>query len=106
MDTTTTTADLQACFAHAAEISAKRDSAIGKPLTEDEKIIAACAFAKGADHARAQEAHALALLDRIVNVADLLLTTGNKSMPIDMTPPPSWLSDARELLVSTRGGAA
>ena len=101
----TNTDDLQAGFAHAAEISAKRDSAIGKPLTEDEKIIAACAFAKGADHARAQDANALALLDRIVNVADLLLATGNKSMPIDMSPPPSWLSDARELLAKREGGA-
>lgn len=48
---------------------------------------------------------AIDLLERIVSVADLLLATGNKSMPIDMSPPPSWLSDARELLAKRKGGA-
>lgn len=106
MDTTTTTADLQAGFTHAEEVSARRGRTIDKPFTEDEKIIAACAFEAGARYAREQEGQAVELIDRIISVIDLLLATGNKHLTIDQTPPPFWLADARELLQKRNGGAA
>lgn len=104
MDTTTTTADMLDGFQHAEEVSARRDNAIGKPFTEDEKIIAACAFAKGALKARKHECEALMLLNQIVSIVDLMLATGNTNLPISMTPPPFWLSEARDLLAKRNGG--
>lgn len=98
MTTTHTPADQAAGLKHAEEVSSLRFRTLGQALTSAEKTVAGCAFEAGARYAREQDGEAAAILERIVSNIDLLLMTGNKHMTIDVTPPPMWLSDARELI--------
>lgn len=97
-DSTYNAADQAAGIKHATEVSALRFRTLGKALTTTEKAIAGCSFEAGARYAREQNEEAVKLLDRIVSIADMMLATGSGSLPIDMTPPPMWLSEARELI--------